>query len=101
MQHKSIASWFLTNPTAANLLMVVCILGGVVATFTMRQEVFPTAVLDTIEIGVEYRGATAAEVESQVVQPIEQSINALRDIHTVVSEIRAGGANIFVKLLSV
>ena len=98
MQHKSIASWFLNNPTAANLLMVVCILGGVVATFTMRQEVFPTAVLDTIEIGVEYRGATAAEVESQVVQPIEQSINALRDIHTVVSEIRAGGANIFVKL---
>ncbi|MDP6535081.1 MAG: efflux RND transporter permease subunit [Gammaproteobacteria bacterium] len=99
-RHSTIASWFLNNPTAANLLMVVCILGGIVATFTMRQEVFPNAELDTIEISVEYRGATASEVESQVVQPIEQSINTLLDIRTVVSEIQAGGANIFVMLES-
>ncbi len=93
-----IAHWFLHNPTAANLLMVVFIISGIIATLTMRQEVFPSAVLDTIEIQTEYRGATASEVSAQVVQPIEQSINTLRDIRTVVSEVRAGGASIFVML---
>lgn len=93
-----ISIWFLNNPTAANLLMWVFIVGGVVAVFTMRQEVFPTAVLDTIEIRAQYRGATASEVEAQVVQPMEQSIDTLRDIRTVVSEVRSGGASIFVML---
>ena len=95
---QSVSLWFLHNPTAANLLMWVFLVGGVIAVFNMRQEVFPTAVLDTIEIRVEYRGATASEVEAQVVQPMEQSIDTLRDIHTIVSEIRSGGANIFVML---
>ena len=94
----SISHWFLFNPTAANLLMCVLILGGIVAVLTMRQEVFPRAVLDTIEIRAEYRGATASEVEAQVVQPMEQSIHTLRDIRTVVSEVRSGGANLFVML---
>jgi multidrug efflux pump subunit AcrB len=94
----SLSLWFLHNPTAANLLVWVFLIGGVIAVFNMRQEVFPTAVLDTIEIRAEYRGATASEVEAQVVQPMEQSINTLRDIHTIVSEIQSGGANIFVML---
>ncbi len=94
----SIAHWFLHNPTAANLLMWVFLAGGVVAVLNMRQEVFPNAILDTIEIRAEYRGATASEVEVQVVQPMEQSINTLRDIHMVVSEVRAGGTDIFVML---
>lgn len=78
--------------------MWVFLIAGVIAVFNMRQEVFPVAVLDTLEIQIEYRGATASEVETQVVQPIEQSIDALRDIHTIVSEIQTGGANIFVML---
>ena len=80
--------------------MWVFVVAGVIAIFTMRQEVFPTAVLDTIEIQAEYRGATASKVELQVVLPIEQSINTLRDIRTVVSEVHTGGANIFVMLES-
>lgn len=97
-RRASSALWFLNNPTAANLLMWTFVLGGIVAVFTMRQEVFPRATLDTIEIRTEYRGATASEVEAQVVQPMEQSISRLLDIRTVVSEVRAGGADIFVML---
>ena len=96
--HQGIAKWFLYNPTASNLLMLVFVISGIVAIFTMRQEVFPTMLVDTIKIEAVYRGATASEVESQVVQPMEQSINTLLDIKTVVSEVSAGGANIFVML---
>ena len=95
---STVALWFLYNPTAANLLMWVLAISGLIALLTMRQEVFPTAVLNTIEIQAEYRGATASTVESQVVLPIEQSINTLRDIKTVVSEVSTGSASIFVML---
>lgn len=78
--------------------MWVFVAGGVIAVLTMRQEVFPTMVLDTIEIRAQYRGATASEVEAQVVAPIEQSIDTLLDIRTVVSEVQSGGASIFVML---
>jgi multidrug efflux pump subunit AcrB len=78
--------------------MCVFLLGGLVAINTLPQEVFPTSVLDTIEIRAEYRGATASEVEAQVVRPMEQSIDTLRDIRTVVSEIQSGSASIFVML---
>ena len=78
--------------------MWVLVVAGLVAISTMRQEVFPVAVLNTIEIKADYRGATASKVELQVVLPIEQSINNLRDIRTLVSEVRTGGANIFVIL---
>ena len=94
----AISFWFLHNPTAANLLMCVFLLGGVIAIDSLPQEVFPKAVLDTVQIRAEYRGATASEVEAQVVRPIEQSINTLRDIRTVVSEIQSGGATLFVML---
>lgn len=99
-RRPSISTWFLHNPTAANLLMCVFIVGGIVAMFTMRQEVFPSALLDTIEINAHYRGATASEVEAQVVQPMEQSIDTLRDIRTVVSEIQPGSTSIYVMLES-
>ena len=67
-QRSNISLWFLHNPTAANLLMWVFVIGGLIAIFTMRQEVFPNMVLDTIVIQAEYRGATASEVEEQVVR---------------------------------
>ena len=97
---STVALWFLHNPTAANLFMWVLVISGLIALMTMRQEVFPTAVLDTIEIKAEYRGATASTVESQVVLPIEQSINTLRDIKTVVSKVGTGSASIFIMLES-
>ena len=97
-QRSNISLWFLHNPTAANLLMWVFVIGGLIAIFTMRQEVFPNMVLDTIVIQAEYRGATASEVEEQVVRPMEQSIDTLRDIRTVVSEVYSGGAEIYVML---
>lgn len=98
MTEHRISNWFLHNPTASNLLMWVFVFSGLISIFTMRQEVFPTMILDTVEIKVSYRGATASEVEAQVVQPMEQSIDTLLDIKMVVSEVKAGGGNIFVML---
>ena len=37
-------AWFVRNPVAANLLMLLFLLGGAFTAATMRTEVFPTPV---------------------------------------------------------
>ena len=42
--------WMARNPVAANLLMVVLLVGGLAATFGIKQEFFPEYELDLIQI---------------------------------------------------
>ena len=39
---NGIIAWFVHNPVAANLMMLVMVVGGVVAFPMIRQEEFPT-----------------------------------------------------------
>ena len=43
-------TWFAHNPVAANLLMLVILVGGAITVFTVRQEVFPEFSTDTITV---------------------------------------------------
>lgn len=74
---KGIISWFARNHVAANLLMVVIILSGLVAAFTIRIQVNPDIEMNSININVPYPGAAPGEVETGVVQRVEE---AVRDI---------------------
>nr|WP_281382951.1 efflux RND transporter permease subunit [Dissulfurirhabdus thermomarina] len=89
------------NPVAANLLMMVFVVGGVVMGTAIKQEIFPEVLLDRIRISVAYPGATPADVEEGVILPIEENIRAVDGIKevqavaaeglgTVVAEIHAG-----------
>ena len=40
MNNTGIA-WFARNPVAANLMMVLIIVSGLIATTTVKEEVFP------------------------------------------------------------
>lgn len=60
-------SWMAQNPVAANLLMVILMLGGILIGSKAKQEVFPEFDLDLILIAVPYPGATPTEVEQGVV----------------------------------
>ena len=43
-------TWFANNRVAANLLMVVIVVGGLVTLPTIKQEVFPEFSLDLINV---------------------------------------------------
>lgn len=87
-----IIAWFARNHVAANLLMFAVLAAGVIAMFKVKQEVFPTFVLDTVIIDVQYRGASPEEVEQSVIVPIESELRGLellRRLEAVASEGRA------------
>jgi multidrug efflux pump subunit AcrB len=60
---KSLVSWFATNPVAANLLMLVIVVGGLIAATAVKVELFPEFSLDAVTVSVAYPGAAPEEVE--------------------------------------
>ena len=50
-------AWFVENPVAANLLMGLILLGGVVALPAIQQKTMPDLEVDIVEVSVEYLGA--------------------------------------------
>ncbi|MDH5723629.1 MAG: efflux RND transporter permease subunit, partial [Alphaproteobacteria bacterium] len=65
------------HPVAANLLMVLIIIGGIFFLLQSKKEVFPEFDLDLVKVTMVYPGASPEEIEKSIVLPIE---NALRDV---------------------
>ena len=63
---KRAVEWMAKNGVAANLLMIFIIVAGVLSLLNIRQEVFPEFSLDTIQVRVEYPGASPDEVEEAI-----------------------------------
>lgn len=58
--------WFAAHPTAANLLLVVLLATGLLSAPNLKRETFPDHLPVEVSIAVEYRGATAADVEEVI-----------------------------------
>lgn len=76
-QHDPV-SWMAIHPVAANLVMAAFILGGLLFLNTMKQEVFPDFVTDTISISTTYTGASPEEIERGIVLAIRGIVLAIR-----------------------
>ena len=63
-RHGGILAWFAGNHVAANSLMLAVVVVGLVVAMNIRQEIYPLYEVDTIEIDMEYRGASPEEVEA-------------------------------------
>lgn len=90
--------WMATNPVAANLLMLVMLIGGLIVAAHMKQEVFPEFELDMVSIKVAIPGATPEEVEKGVVLAIEESVLGLDGVKRVTSTSGTGAASVLVEL---
>ncbi|MEH6610324.1 MAG: efflux RND transporter permease subunit [Halioglobus sp.] len=69
--------WMACNPIAANILLVLVLVAGYVATGGIRKEVFPSFPTDTFTVTIPYPGSSPTEVEQGIVLKVEE---ALRDI---------------------
>ena len=64
---KKAIAWMVRNSVAANLLMLLILLVGLVSFTNVVQEVFPEASLDMVQVRVEYLGASPEEVDEGLV----------------------------------
>ncbi len=77
------------NPVAANLLMIVVMIGGLGSVNNLTKEVFPTFPSERITVTVPYPGSAPEEVEAGIVRVIEeevQDIVGIKEISSVATE---------------
>lgn len=92
--------WFTDNPVAANLLMMIMLLGGFVSLLSMHKEEFPNIEPGIITINVPYLGAAPAEVEKAVCIRIEEVLQGVEGIDRMQSSSSEGMCSLFLELNS-
>lgn len=91
-------AWMTKNSVAANILMWVCLIGGVFGFMNMTKEVFPEFELDLVTISVAYPGASPEDVEQGIVLAVEEAISAIEGIVEVNSTANEGAASVVVEI---
>ena len=90
--------WFVRNPVAANLLMVVLLIGGMLAAGNLRTQVFPTIEPGVVTITVPYPGATPAEVEEGITRRVEEAVLGIDGVKRVSSTAQENAGAVTVEL---
>ncbi|MEM8590972.1 MAG: efflux RND transporter permease subunit [Pseudomonadota bacterium] len=93
----ALTGWFIRNPVAANLLMVLILFLGAQTLYSIRIEGFPRLPPESVEISVEYPSATAAQVDELVTQKIEEALEGTRGVRSITSRSTNGFSAISVR----
>lgn len=88
---------FARHRTAANLLMTIMLLSGLVSTFIINKQFFPDFGIDIVVITVEWPGATAEDVDNNIVAAIEPEVRFLDGVKSVTANAYEGLASINVE----
>ena len=95
---KGPISWFARNPVAANLVMIVMLVGGALTYGTIKMELFPEFKLDMITVTVAYPGAAPEEIEEAICVRIEEEVHALDGVKRVLSSATEGAGTVTVEV---
>jgi len=92
-------AWMAGNTVAANLLMVVFLIGGLIWAMQIKQEIFPDFDLDYVTISVSYPGASPEEVEQGIILAAEEAVSGLDGINEITSSAREGSGIVRVEMI--
>lgn len=95
---KKAMAWMATNHVAANILMFVFVVGGLITGQSVRQEVFPELALDVVSITVGYPGASPAEIEQSICLPVEEGLAGLEGMKKLTCQATEGMALVYVEV---
>ncbi len=90
--------WFARNHIAANLLLGVIVVAGLVSLPFMSQKSFPDLEFNLITVSVLYLGAAPEEVEEGVCVRIEEALEGITGVEKISSTATEGVCNVSVEL---
>ncbi|NOY42047.1 MAG: efflux RND transporter permease subunit [Planctomycetes bacterium] len=90
--------FFAEHPTAANILMAILVVLGLLSVRNLLRETFPDVTPSEVEVRVIYPGATAEEVEETVVQRVEDALDGIKFIKELRAESREGFASVVAEM---
>ena len=94
---SGMVAWFARNAVAANLLMVVAFIGGVVGFNSMEREMFPVVPVAGASITMSWNGASPQDVEEQIITRIEEAVADVDGLERITSIARESFAVVNVR----
>lgn len=95
----ALIAWFAANPVAANLLMVIILLGGMLSLVRIDKQAFPSFSPSWVGLTALYPGAGPSEIEESVCIPIEEAVHDLSGIKQIKTTAMDGQCTIQVEIL--
>lgn len=83
LTEKGVIAYFAKNSVAANLMMILMLIGGLIAGIALNAQVFPTLNPGIITVTVPYPGATPSEVEEAITRRVEEAVLGIEGIDEV------------------
>lgn len=90
----SIVQTFIRHPNAANLLMALLILFGAFSLARINTQFFPTVDRPNINVVVSWPGASAEDVETNILAVVEPEVRFIDGVDKVTSYAREGSGTI-------
>jgi multidrug efflux pump subunit AcrB len=94
---KSIIRTILKNPVLANILMLLILISGYIASFTMMREIFPNFSLGVISVSVAYPGADAKEIEEGICLRLEDALDGVEGVKDITFTAKEGNGSAIIE----
>jgi multidrug efflux pump subunit AcrB len=95
IQNKyGIVSWFLTNPIAANLLMALILVMGILTAIELRKEAFPAIAPNSVSISIPFPSGSAKAGEEGIAIKVEEALSVLQGVKRISTTSSAFDVNI-------
>jgi multidrug efflux pump subunit AcrB len=87
---RGIISVFARHSNAANLLMALMIIFGLYSLARINTQFFPSVITETIRVTITWSGASAEDVEANVLEVIEPEVRFIDGVETMTTFAREG-----------
>ena len=94
---KSLITWFVRNPVAANLMMFAMFAAGIFGYISMEREFIPQTTVNGISVTASWPGASPRDVEEQLIVRIEEAVDGLDGIEYIESTAREGSGTVNIR----
>jgi multidrug efflux pump subunit AcrB len=95
---SGLIGWFARNHVAANILMALIVVAGLLTLPLIRQEVFPSIALPVISVSVDYPGASPEEVEEAICARIEEALTGMQGMTRLNATASEGRGSVTIEL---
>ena len=93
---SGIISYFARHNTAANLILVLMIVLGLLAISKIRSQFFPDVVIEKVSISVKWLGAGPEDIDDAIISLLEAPLLGIDSVEQIISSSTEGNARIYI-----
>jgi len=97
---NKLISWFAENQVAANLVMLLIVVAGLLSLQSTRKELIPNISLDKVSVSVAFPGASPKEIEKTICVRIEENVFDIEGIRKLTSRASEGVCSVIASIES-